>query len=173
MLGRAAEGAQILLGSQIFLESLISFIGDRDVLDVESVDSDPPDTVVALERQLALSWKNWYELDFQLEGGVDLWGPAVWIVAENGGLTLGVERSLISSGEPVLRRHIVEHGGVTTIVGKSWVVSVVVLEGDSEFVQASLEGLLIMPLVLGVGAEIVGVFRVLEALGGGAFVGLE
>ena len=70
-----------MLGSLVFLESLKSFQSDRDVRDEEADDSDPPDTVVALEGQWALNWLNWSELDFQPEEGGELWGPAAWLVA--------------------------------------------------------------------------------------------
>ena len=137
----------------------------RHVHDEEADDSDPPDTVVALEwQQLAIGV--WSELDFHLEDGGDLWGEAAWMVAGDEGLTLGAEHSLLGSGEPLLRRQTVVLGVVTTVVEKSWVASVVVLEGGSEFVQGNLEGLLLWPrvLVVVVGAANVAVGRVQEAL---------
>ena len=122
--------------------------------------------MVALEWQLAVN--NWSELDFQLEDGVDLWGDAAWMVAGDKGLTLGAERSLLGLDEPVLWRQIVKLGLVTTVVGKNLVGSVVVCEGGCEFVQASLEGLFLWPLVqVVVRAANVGVGSVLEALGVG------
>ena len=121
---------------------VVSFGGfHRLVGDEEAGDSDPPDAMVALEGQWALSWMNWNGLDFQLEDRVDLWGDAAWMVADDEGLTLGAERSLLGLGEPVPRMQAVEPGVVTTVVEKSWVASVVGFEGGSEFVKASLEGL--------------------------------